>query len=61
MDSLALQVKLRRFIVPMLVLAARFIQLPAICHGSADYPRKDATSPFSTFIVDMYHSCNGSQ
>ncbi|KRY34369.1 hypothetical protein T01_285 [Trichinella spiralis] len=28
------------------------IQVPCICHGSADDPKENATGPFSTFVFD---------
>ncbi|XP_003370159.1 hypothetical protein Tsp_16083, partial [Trichinella spiralis] len=31
------------------------IQLPCICHGSADDPKENPTGPFSTFVFDAVH------
>ncbi|KRY57586.1 Fez family zinc finger protein 2 [Trichinella britovi] len=34
------------------------MQLPCICHGSADDPKENATGPFSTFVFDAIKATN---
>ncbi|KRY06778.1 hypothetical protein T12_2384, partial [Trichinella patagoniensis] len=34
------------------LFSVRFIQLPCICHGSADDPTENATGPFSSLVFD---------